>query len=137
MRDAAFAFFLAAVLSVTGGMALGIWMGISGDHSMAPVHAHLNLVGWVTLALFGIYYRLTPAAGASPLARVHAVLAIAGVAVMTGGMAWLFSGGSEGPAILGSLLTVASMLVFLVTVLRHGFGSAARARSSGALHPAE
>lgn len=130
MRDTAFAFFLAAVLCVTAGMALGIYMGIAGDFLMAPVHAHLNLVGWATLALFGVYYRLTPQADGR-LARAHAALAIAGVVGMTGGMAWLFLGGPKVVAIAGSLLTAASMLVFLWTVLRHGFG-AARAG-----HPAE
>jgi hypothetical protein len=122
MRDTAFAFFLAAVLCVTLGMGWGIQMGIAGDHTMSPAHAHLNLVGWVTLALFGVYYRLTPQAGASVLAKVHAVLAISGVAAMIGGLALLFSGGTEALAIVGGLLTTASMLLFLVTVLRHGFG---------------
>ena len=45
MRDTAFAFFLSAVLCAAFGMAWGIQMGISGDHLMAPAHAHLNLVG--------------------------------------------------------------------------------------------
>jgi hypothetical protein len=61
-RDIAFVFFLAAVLCVAGGMVWGIQMAASGDHAMVGAHAHLNLVGWATLALFGIYYRLTPQA---------------------------------------------------------------------------
>lgn len=122
MRDTAFVFFLSAVLCVTVGMVLGIWMGLAQDFTMTPVHAHLNLLGWATLALFGIYYRLTPAAGASPLAKVHALLAIPGVVLMTGGLAWDFLGGPVAPVILGSLLSAASMLIFLFTVLRHGLG---------------
>ncbi|WSH31117.1 hypothetical protein U8P75_36830 (plasmid) [Rhizobium beringeri] len=62
MRDIAFIFFLAAVVCVTSGMVWGIQMAISEDHLLAPAHAHLNLVGWTTLALFGLYYRLTPTA---------------------------------------------------------------------------
>jgi hypothetical protein len=34
----------------------GLQMAISADHSAFP--AHLNLLGWVSLFLFGIYYRL-------------------------------------------------------------------------------
>lgn len=124
MRDTAFAFFLAAVLCVTVGMGLGLWMGASQDFTMAPVHAHLNLVGWATMALFAIYYRLTPAAGASALARVHAALAIPGAILMTGGLAWEFLGGPLLPLTVGSLMTAASMLLFLATVVRHGFGAA-------------
>ena len=85
MRDNAFVFFLAAVLSVTLGMAWGIQMGLTGDFLMAPAHAHLNLVGWATLALFGVYYRLTPQ-DMGWLAAIHAVVAIAGVVIMVGGM---------------------------------------------------
>ncbi|MBB4195402.1 hypothetical protein GGE45_006312 [Rhizobium aethiopicum] len=62
MRDIAFIFFLAAVACVTCGMGWGIQMAISEDHMLAPAHAHLNLVGWTTLALFGLYFRLTPTA---------------------------------------------------------------------------
>lgn len=124
MRDTAFVFFLAAVLCVTGGMVMGLWMGATQDFTMAPVHAHLNLVGWATLALFALYYRVTPAAGRSPLAKLHAVLAIPGVILLTGGLAWEFLGGPMQPLFAGSLLTAASMLLFLVTVLRHGFGAA-------------
>jgi len=52
--------FRAAVLLVIAGMLWGIVMGISEDHSTMPAHAHLNLLGWVSLFLFGIYYHLHP-----------------------------------------------------------------------------
>src|ERR1700721_3801623 len=53
--------FRAAVLMVIAGMIWGIVMGISQDHSTMPAHAHLNLLGWVSLFLFGIYNPLHPA----------------------------------------------------------------------------
>ena len=125
MRDIAFIFFLAAVVCVTSGMGWGIQMAISEDHLLAPAHAHLNLVGWTTLALFGLYYRLTPAAALGILPRVHAGLAILGVALMTPGIAMVIVGGSPALASAGAILTLASMLLFLVTVARHGLGAAA------------
>jgi hypothetical protein len=33
---------------------------LSVDHTTLPAHAHLNLLGWVSLFLFGIDYRLHP-----------------------------------------------------------------------------
>jgi peptidoglycan/LPS O-acetylase OafA/YrhL len=141
MRDVAFVFFLAAVLSVTGGMFWGLQMGASGDHSMMGAHAHLNLVGWATMALFGVYYRLTPQAARGWLPKVHAVLAIVGTGVLVSGVAIVTRGGSEMPAIVGGMVTFASMLVFLFTVVRHGFGApASQSRSVGGgavLTPAE
>lgn len=141
MRDIAFVFFLAAVLCVAGGMFWGLQMGASGDHSMLGAHAHLNLVGWATMALFGIYYRLTPQAARGWLPRVHAVLAIGGVAVMVTGLYLLFGGGNEVPAIVGGVMSFASVLIFLFTVIRHGFGApqgaASRSPAGAAAMPAE
>jgi hypothetical protein len=46
-------------------------MKIASGTSRFAVHAHLNLLGWVSLFLFGIYYRLHPASDASALARIQ------------------------------------------------------------------
>jgi hypothetical protein len=43
--------FKAAVVLVMVGMLWGLQMAISQDHSALPAHAHLNLLGWVTLFL--------------------------------------------------------------------------------------
>ncbi|WP_117194199.1 hypothetical protein [Rhizobium terrae] len=122
MRNIAFYFFGAAVLCVTVGMFWGIQMGIVHDHTMAPAHAHLNLVGWTTMGLFGLYYTVTPGAAETMLAKVHFALAALGVLCLVPGIAMSVSGGSEGLAIVGSLLTAGSMLIFLVTVFRNGIG---------------
>lgn len=125
MRDIGFVFFLAAVLCVLAGMAWGIQMAISQDHLLAGAHAHLNLVGWTTMALFGLYYHLTPQAAVTRLAKVHAVTAILGVVVMVPGIAVAITTGAPMLAALGALLTLLSMTIFLVTVLRHGLGERA------------
>jgi peptidoglycan/LPS O-acetylase OafA/YrhL len=122
MRDTAFVFFLVAVLCVSAGMIWGVQMSISEDHLLSPAHAHLNLVGWATLALFGVYYRLTPAANSSPIARIHAAVATVGVVLMVPGIALAIQSGPNPFVIGGTLFTVASMAIFLGTVLRHGFG---------------
>ncbi len=138
MRDIAFVFFLAAVLCVTGGMIWGLQMAASNDHSMVGAHAHLNLVGWATMALFGLYYRVTPQAAEGWLPRVHAGLAIPGVAIMVPGIALATTGGSPAVAIAGSFLTFGSMAVFLFTVVRHGFGARSEPRhGAAAFAPAE
>ncbi|WP_105373693.1 hypothetical protein [Neorhizobium huautlense] len=122
MRNIAFCFFVAAVLCVTTGMFWGIQMAISGDHQMAPAHAHLNLVGWTTMGLFGLYYTVTPQAADALLAKVHLAFAILGVLCLVPGIAMAVSSGGEALAAIGSILTVISMLIFLVTVARNGIG---------------
>ena len=54
-----------SVVILLVGMLAGIVMGIEQDFTLAPAHAHFNLVGGVLLFLFGLYYRLVPAAGSS------------------------------------------------------------------------
>lgn len=125
MRGIGFYFFIIGVLCVTIGMFWGIQMSISEDHSLAGAHAHLNLVGWVSMGLFGLYYTLTPSAAASGLAKIHLLIATAGVVVMVPGIVIALKQGGHGMAAAGSLLTAASMVVFLFTVFRNGVGKPA------------
>ncbi|MHB8272057.1 hypothetical protein [Bradyrhizobium sp.] len=102
------------------GMLAGIAMGITQNFVLAPAHAHLNLVGGVLLFLFGLYYRLVPAAGTSALAKVQGWLHIAGgILFPIGVAAVLLKGPSvEAAPIAGSLIVVAAMVLFAVIVFR-------------------
>jgi cbb3-type cytochrome oxidase subunit 1 len=106
--------FRAAVLMVVAGMIWGIVMGISQDHSTFPAHAHLNLLGWVSLFLFGIYYHLHPPIDRDRLASVQVWVWIAAVVVLTIGVALVHSGLTAGDPIaaVGSLVILADMLLF-------------------------
>lgn len=64
-------FLRLAVLYVLLGVALGVTMAASHDYTLKPVHAHVNLLGWVSMFLFGLWYRLVPAAGETRLAKAH------------------------------------------------------------------
>ena len=59
MNRLALAFFTTGALCVLGGMIWGVLMASSNDHTMMPAHAHLNLMGWATLALMGTFYALS------------------------------------------------------------------------------
>ena len=118
MRGIAFWFFGSAVVYVTCGMLFGLWMSGSHDHTLASAHAHLNLVGWVTMGLFGVYYHLVPAAATSPLAKLHFALATVSVWLMVPGIILAIRGQTELLAILGSFAALLSMLLFLFTVVR-------------------
>ena len=68
-------FILLAGLCLTVGVYLGMWMGVNKDFTLAPVHAHLNLLGWASLALFGLTYGVYPEIGRTRLAATHFALA--------------------------------------------------------------
>jgi len=125
MRGISFWFFLTATLYVTVGMVWGIQMSASGDHSMMPAHAHLNLIGWVTMALFAIYYHLVPKAAEHVLAKAHFIIATAGLLIIVPGIVMALNERSEVLAKVGSILTLLSMLVFVFTVVRNRQSAAA------------
>lgn len=81
MKAVALWFFITAVMAVTRGMIWGIQMSASGSHLPAGAHAQFNLVGWATMALFGIHCHLTPAAAGTTLAKVGLVLTLALMAI--------------------------------------------------------
>ena len=60
-----------AAFYLVAGVAMGIVMGITHEFVLAPVHAHINLLGWATLAIIGVIYHAYPAAGETRLATVH------------------------------------------------------------------
>jgi hypothetical protein len=64
-------FFKAAVGFLVLGILMGLQMSISGHHNVIGAHAHSNLVGWVSMALFGCYYGLNPAKAETRLAALH------------------------------------------------------------------
>jgi cbb3-type cytochrome oxidase subunit 1 len=106
----------AAVLG-TFGMMMGIAMGIGQDFTLAPAHAHLNLVGWVSLVLFGLAYRVELAKSGT-LAAVHYWLATAGAIVFPIGIYFAAVRDQPAVAIVGALLALASMFIFIVNVWR-------------------
>ncbi|SEQ17451.1 hypothetical protein [Thalassovita taeanensis] len=117
MKGISIYFFLVAIVSVSLGMIWGIQMSASHDHIMAPAHAHLNLLGWVSMAIFAFYYHLVPDAALGALPKLHLALAVLGLVTIVPGIAMAVKETGETLAKLGSLLTLASMLVFLVIVV--------------------
>ena len=90
------------------GMLAGIVMGIEQDFALAPAYAHLDLVGGVLLFLFGLYYRLVPAAGTNSLAKIQGWLHIIGAIVFPVGVAVVILKGEALVAIpiAGSLIEI-------------------------------
>ena len=67
-------FIVMGAVYLVVGIVFGAYMGGSGDHSLAPVHAHINLLGFTLMTVFGIGYRLIPglAEGTLPQAALLA-----------------------------------------------------------------
>ncbi len=102
------------------GMLAGIVMGIQQDFLLAPAHAHFNLIGGVLLFVFGLYYRLVPAAGTTVLAKVQGWLHISGAILFPAGIALVLVKDASliVVPIVGSLIVTAAMALFAVIVFR-------------------
>lgn len=122
-------FFKTGVVFFLLGIAIGIKMGISGDHGAYPAHAHFNLLGWVTSAIFGGYYALNPAKAEKRLAMIHYGLYTLGLLVMLPPLYLKYAAGNDAvePILgIGSLIVAAGVLVFAFVV----FSPAQTARSA-------
>ncbi|MBN8963091.1 MAG: hypothetical protein J0H71_18315 [Rhizobiales bacterium] len=110
----------ASVVLLLIGMLAGVVMGMLQDFTLAPAHAHLNLVGGVLLFMFGLYYHLVPAAGRLMLAKVQGWLHIIGAILFPVGIALVTTKGHnfEIAAIVGSLVVIVAVALFTVIVFR-------------------
>ncbi|WP_088347718.1 MULTISPECIES: cytochrome-c oxidase [Rhodomicrobium] len=111
-------FLLLGAACLICGVCLGIYMGINQDFQLSPVHAHLNLVGWASLALFGVIYRAFPELLASRLARVHFWLAAPSALAFPLGVYFAAIHHQPGLAIVASLLWLAGAIVFFISAAR-------------------
>jgi cbb3-type cytochrome oxidase subunit 1 len=85
-------FLKIAVVYLFLGASLGLAMGISQTFTLTPVHAHLLLLGWASLALAGIIYHLYPVAATTRLARLHFWLHNLGLPSFMVGLAMVLTG---------------------------------------------
>jgi len=90
--DAGVIWLKLAVVYLIIGISMGIAMGASQNFTLRPVHAHINLLGWTTMALAGLIYSVFPRAGESRLARLHFWLLNLALPVMMSALALLLFG---------------------------------------------
>lgn len=111
-------FLLLATVLLVCGAVLGIVMGAKEDFQLAPVHAHLNLAGWASLALFGLTYRSYPSLATTSLARYHFVTSATASILLPVGIGLAVLSSSPGLAIFASLLWLVGVLIYLVQLIR-------------------
>jgi hypothetical protein len=111
-------FLRLGVLSALVGMTLGVWMGANEDFALRPVHAHINLLGFASMMLFGLFYRSFPAAGRGWLPMAHFVLSVLGFLILMPSLALMLLGKPFFlPGMIASeIMLVLSMLLFVIIV---------------------
>ncbi len=108
------------VLALICGVSLGAWMGANENFTLRPVHAHINLIGWASMMLYGLFYRAFPDAARGWMALTQFYVGVIGfILMMTGLTAMLLNNTTLLPALMaGELMTLASILLFAVILFR-------------------
>lgn len=115
------AFIKLAVLYFVIGVVMGNYMGKTLNYALQSVHAHLNLLGWASLALAGVIYAVWPSAGQSRLAVWHFWLSAVLLPVMFIALAMYKTGNAAVAPVLGisSIAMAVAILLFAVNVFRN------------------
>lgn len=115
------AFLKLAVLYFVIGVALGNYMGATMDFGLRTVHAHINLLGWASLALAGVIYTAYPAAANSRLAVWHFWIAAVVLPFLFVALAMMMRGSqAAGPVVgIGSAAMGLAVLLFAINVFRN------------------
>jgi hypothetical protein len=113
-------FLRVAVVYLVIGVVFGMVMGITEQFQFANVHAHINLLGWATLALSGVIYALFPGAGSNKLATAHFWLQNIGLPVFAIGL--FLNDTTMGKAAIpiisvGAIVAILGIIVFATNVL--------------------
>lgn len=113
------AFFVSALVYGGLGMLLGLDMGIRHDHGQMPTHAHIMVIGWLSFAVFGLFYAAYEKGVPKLMAQIHLWLSQISFAGLVIGL-WLTYAGKtqfEPIAAVSSLAYAASFLVFVAVAI--------------------
>lgn len=114
-------FIKLAVLYFLLGNLVGMSMSMTHNFDLMPFHAHVNLLGWVSSALFGLIYHSYSATAASRLLQWHFWLYNIGFIVMMLALFCVLQGNMAfEPAIgVGATALVIGVLLFLINVFKN------------------
>jgi cbb3-type cytochrome oxidase subunit 1 len=109
-----------AAVYLVAGVTMGIVMGITHEFVLAPVHAHINLLGWATLAIMGVVYHAYPAAAKTRLAAAHFWIHNAALPVFMVGLGFTLTGHDAflPVTIAGALAVAIGIVVFAINIWR-------------------
>ena len=136
------AFIRASLVWFTTGITLGLAMAVHPAWVIyRPAHAHMNLVGFVVMMIFGVGYQMLPRFFGHPLhsrwlARAHVWLANLGLAGLVGGflLAPHIGAASVPVTVVGGSLWAVGAYGFVYNMWRT-FDAADRRRQLNALQP--
>ena len=110
-----------AVVYFLIGISLGLYMSVTHKFVLSTVHVHMNLLGWVSLAIAGILYLLFPHLPLTSAAKAHFWLHNIGLPLMMIGLIFVVYGNHAFIPVtaIGGTLIVIAVIIFTINVLQH------------------
>ncbi len=117
-------FIQCAMIYFLLAMLLGILLSVSGPvYPYMPIHVHFNLLGWMSMMVFGVGYHILPRFSGKPLwserlSGWHLWLANIGLVGMAAG--WLIrgAGGSTTVLLVFALVESLSVVFFALNMFK-------------------
>ena len=117
---------ISAIYALIGAF-IGSHMAGAGSYAFRAIHAHILVVGWLSLFAFAIFYRLFPLPKQSILTKVHVWTAFFGTLGLTVGMWLYYMNPFPLPEsvnlvifIIGGTILLVCFIVFTLIVFIHG-----------------
>lgn len=109
-------FIKISVVYFTIGVVLGLYMSIVHNYALTGVHVHVNLLGWVSLALAGIIYSKFPQLAQTKLAKTHFWLHNLALPIMMIALAFVILGQTALTPVVAVSGTVLVLAIILFTI---------------------
>ncbi|HLC17913.1 MAG TPA: cbb3-type cytochrome c oxidase subunit I [Thermodesulfobacteriota bacterium] len=112
-------FIKCALVYFIAAMLLGIYMSASGRvYPWMPIHVHFNLLGWMSMMIFGVGYHILPRFSGRPLwsdtlSVLHIWLANIGLVGMAAG--WMMRGSAGTTVLVIFSIVEAVSIIFFAT----------------------
>jgi len=114
-------FLRLGVLYLLIGIAMGMEMAATHNFALMPVHAHINLLGWVTSTVMWLVYRANPQMASNALAKANLFLFHGSLPVLSVALAFFLLGNAaiEPVVAIASALVAISAVCFAINVWRN------------------
>ncbi len=113
----AMVYFLLAIL-------LGIYMSVAGPvYPYMPIHVHFNLLGWISMMVYGVGYHILPRFSGRPLfsdALSVWQLWLANIGLIGMAIGWWVRSAHDSPALLliSAVIESVSIVFFAINMLK-------------------
>ncbi len=129
-------YFIKSALVFLGiGILMGMWMGFAPNATIyRPAHAHLNLLGFASMFIFGVAYHVIPRFTGNPLhnrrmAEVHWWMSNAGLVILVLGFFFLpWMPGARAAVEAGAVIAASGAFLFIYNLWRTLDGSGPKPR---------